>query len=367
MPEVGERVRDRSSAVSRRPSCSARTGGGRRWCSAARGCRRTSCCGRARCGRSSRATSSRKVSRHSDYAYRLAVESPAAKEIRMFGLAGWAVDRYAALRRTVADALYKQRRLKQRPLGWTVGAVLVGNVVVFWSLAMDARAGNAAARAARRLRAGRGRLQRPRVQRVRLVVPRERRADPARARPRRRAASGRERSTSARAAGRDAGRARSASSTCRSRTRRRAWRCWTASTSRSRPARRSRSSARTAPGRRRSRSSCAACTTRRTARYVRTASTSVSSTSRAWRSRVAAVFQDFVRYELSLRENVAPLGADDDVVRDALHLCARGGPRRARPRAVEAVRGRDRSVRRPVAARRAGARRARPCSSAPAW
>lgn len=81
------------------------------------------------------------VSRHSDYTYRLAVEAPAAKEIRVFGLARWVVDRYADLRARVADALYRQRRLKQRPLGWTVGTVLVGNVVVFWSLAMDARAG----------------------------------------------------------------------------------------------------------------------------------------------------------------------------------------------------------------------------------
>jgi ABC-type multidrug transport system fused ATPase/permease subunit len=37
-----------------------------------------------------------------------------------------------------------------------------------------------------------------------------------------------------------------------------------------------------------------------------------------WRSRIAAVFQDFVRYELTLRENVAPAGAADDVVLDAL-------------------------------------------------
>jgi ABC-type multidrug transport system fused ATPase/permease subunit len=38
----------------------------------------------------------------------------------------------------------------------------------------------------------------------------------------------------------------------------------------------------------------------------------------AWRARLAAVFQDFVRYELSLRDNVAPLGAPDDVVERAL-------------------------------------------------
>jgi len=37
-----------------------------------------------------------------------------------------------------------------------------------------------------------------------------------------------------------------------------------------------------------------------------------------WRSRVTAVFQDFVRYELPLRANVAPAGAPDDAVREAL-------------------------------------------------
>jgi ABC-type multidrug transport system fused ATPase/permease subunit len=38
----------------------------------------------------------------------------------------------------------------------------------------------------------------------------------------------------------------------------------------------------------------------------------------SWRSRIAAVFQDFVRLELPLRENVAPTGAPDEVVRHAL-------------------------------------------------
>jgi ABC-type multidrug transport system fused ATPase/permease subunit len=37
-----------------------------------------------------------------------------------------------------------------------------------------------------------------------------------------------------------------------------------------------------------------------------------------WREHVAAVFQDFVRYELPLRANVAPLGADDAVLEEAL-------------------------------------------------
>lgn len=38
----------------------------------------------------------------------------------------------------------------------------------------------------------------------------------------------------------------------------------------------------------------------------------------AWRSRVTAVFQDFIRFELPLRENVAPAGAPEDVIRAAL-------------------------------------------------
>jgi ABC-type multidrug transport system fused ATPase/permease subunit len=38
----------------------------------------------------------------------------------------------------------------------------------------------------------------------------------------------------------------------------------------------------------------------------------------SWRERVTAVFQDFVRFELPLRDNVAPAGAPDDMIRSAL-------------------------------------------------
>jgi ABC-type multidrug transport system fused ATPase/permease subunit len=37
-----------------------------------------------------------------------------------------------------------------------------------------------------------------------------------------------------------------------------------------------------------------------------------------WRARVTAVFQDFIRFELPLRDNVAPAGAPDDTIRSAL-------------------------------------------------
>ena len=45
----------------------------------------------------------------------------------------------------------------------------------------------------------------------------------------------------------------------------------------------------------------------------------------AWRGRVAAVFQDFVRFELPLRDNVAPAGAPDDVILEALELAGAAG------------------------------------------
>jgi ABC-type multidrug transport system fused ATPase/permease subunit len=45
----------------------------------------------------------------------------------------------------------------------------------------------------------------------------------------------------------------------------------------------------------------------------------------SWRRRLAAVFQDFTRFERSLRSNVAPAGAPDEVVRSALAAAGAAG------------------------------------------
>jgi ABC-type multidrug transport system fused ATPase/permease subunit len=45
----------------------------------------------------------------------------------------------------------------------------------------------------------------------------------------------------------------------------------------------------------------------------------------AWRERVTAVFQDFIRFELPLRDNVAPSGAPDDAIRAALAQAGAAG------------------------------------------
>ena len=46
---------------------------------------------------------------------------------------------------------------------------------------------------------------------------------------------------------------------------------------------------------------------------------------RSWRRRITAVFQDFIRFERSLRDNVAPNGASDEIVRRALDLAGASG------------------------------------------
>jgi ABC-type multidrug transport system fused ATPase/permease subunit len=45
----------------------------------------------------------------------------------------------------------------------------------------------------------------------------------------------------------------------------------------------------------------------------------------SWRARITAVFQDFVRFELPLRDNVAPAGAPDDTVRASLAAAGAAG------------------------------------------
>ena len=76
--------------------------------------------------------------RHAHYAFRLAVDAPAAKEIRLFGLAGWMVGRVAELRRRVADVILREQRLRRGPLLLGVAVLLGANGLLFWSLARDA-------------------------------------------------------------------------------------------------------------------------------------------------------------------------------------------------------------------------------------
>jgi ATP-binding cassette, subfamily B, bacterial len=80
----------------------------------------------------------REAERHADYAYRLAVQPPAAKELRLFGLAAWTIERFSSRRRHLLDLQWKATRLRERPVLWSLLVVLLANLLVFWALTRDA-------------------------------------------------------------------------------------------------------------------------------------------------------------------------------------------------------------------------------------
>ena len=84
----------------------------------------------------------RAAQRDAEYAYRLAVDAPAAKELRLFGLAGWTLDRFVQRRTTLHRLQYEATRLRERPMLWSLILVVSANVIVFWALASAASAGS---------------------------------------------------------------------------------------------------------------------------------------------------------------------------------------------------------------------------------
>jgi ATP-binding cassette, subfamily B, bacterial len=86
----------------------------------------------------------RQAQRHADYAYRLAVEPPAAKELRLFGLGNWIVEGFRSRRRRLFELRWQATRLRERPLIWSLLLVLAANIIVFWSLGADAADGRLA-------------------------------------------------------------------------------------------------------------------------------------------------------------------------------------------------------------------------------
>jgi ATP-binding cassette subfamily B protein len=83
----------------------------------------------------------RSAQQEADYAYRLAVDAPAAKEVRLFGLVGWVLDRFVERRVRLHRLQYEATRMRERSLLSCVVLVLAANVLVFWSLADGAIGG----------------------------------------------------------------------------------------------------------------------------------------------------------------------------------------------------------------------------------
>jgi ATP-binding cassette subfamily B protein len=76
-----------------------------------------------------------------DYTYRLAVDPAPAKELRLFGLAGWTISRFIERRTLLHKLQYDATRLREQPMIWSLLIVLIANVLVFWSLATAASSG----------------------------------------------------------------------------------------------------------------------------------------------------------------------------------------------------------------------------------
>ena len=80
--------------------------------------------------------------RDSEYAYLIAVDPPPAKELRLFGLVQWTIARFVARRTRLHELQYEATRLREKPVAWSTLLVIGANLVVFWSLANAAASGS---------------------------------------------------------------------------------------------------------------------------------------------------------------------------------------------------------------------------------
>ncbi len=79
--------------------------------------------------------------RQADYSYRLGGDPLAAKEVRLFGLSEWSVAQFAESCRRLLDLRWKAMRIREKPMIWT-SALLAGlNLGLFGLLARDAESG----------------------------------------------------------------------------------------------------------------------------------------------------------------------------------------------------------------------------------
>jgi ABC-type multidrug transport system fused ATPase/permease subunit len=83
----------------------------------------------------------REAQRHADYAYRMAVDPPAAKELRLFGLSSWLIEGFSQQRRRLFELRWRATRMRERPVFWSLLLVTLANLVVMIALSRAAAAG----------------------------------------------------------------------------------------------------------------------------------------------------------------------------------------------------------------------------------
>ena len=76
----------------------------------------------------------RQAQRDADYAFRLAVDPPAAKEVRIFGLPDWVLEGFLTSRRHLHRLQYEATRMRERSVLASLAIVLAANGLVLWML-----------------------------------------------------------------------------------------------------------------------------------------------------------------------------------------------------------------------------------------
>ena len=80
----------------------------------------------------------RQAQRDADYAFRLAVDPPAAKEVRIFGLPDWVLERFLNSRRRLHRLQYEATRMRERPVLASLAIAAAANGLVLWMLSAAA-------------------------------------------------------------------------------------------------------------------------------------------------------------------------------------------------------------------------------------
>lgn len=90
----------------------------------------------------------RRAQQEAEYHYRLAVDPAPAKEIRLFGLADWVLNRFVLRRRRLHELQFEATRLRERSVLASLAVVLAGNLIVFGAIGRDLVGGGLALGAA---------------------------------------------------------------------------------------------------------------------------------------------------------------------------------------------------------------------------
>lgn len=84
----------------------------------------------------------RTAQRHADYSYRLAVDALPSKELRFFGLAGWVTERFISTRTKLYELQYEATKLREKSLAGAITIVMLANGLVFWAIGIAANNGD---------------------------------------------------------------------------------------------------------------------------------------------------------------------------------------------------------------------------------